>query len=145
MIRKCTIEDMPAIYELVVELAVFEKEPEAVVSNISEYEKCYTDKLIDCFVAEMDGKVVGMALYYYVFSTWKGRSLYLEDFVVKADYRSHGIGQQLFDAIVDQAKKSGCRDMRWQVLDWNEQAIKFYEKNNSTFLKNWWNGRINFK
>jgi GNAT superfamily N-acetyltransferase len=144
MIRKGKKEDLSAVLDLVHELAIFEKEPEAVVTNLEEYIKSYEEKLIDFYVAEVEGKVAGMALYYYIFSTWKGKSLYLEDFVVKSEFRSHGLGQQLFDAVIDVAKTSGCRDMRWQVLDWNKDAIRFYEKNNCIFLKDWWNGRIIF-
>ncbi len=144
MVRNCTKEDMPAILELVKELAIFEKEEHAVVANILEYEKCFDDKLMNAFVVEFEGEVVGMALYYYIFSTWKGRCLYLEDFVVKSVYRSHGFGQQLFDAVVEKAKSENCRDMRWQVLDWNEHAIRFYDKNDAIYLKDWWNGRLIF-
>ncbi len=144
MIRKSTKDDLSTVLELVHELASFELEPNAVVATLDEYIKNFEDKLFDVYVAEIDGKVVGMALYYFVFSTWKGRSLYLEDFVVKEAYRSHGLGQKLFDALILEAKMQQCRDIRWQVLDWNTDAIKFYERNNTIFLKDWWNGRIIF-
>ncbi len=144
MVRKGKKEDLAVVLELVHELAVFEKDAKAVVANLSEYIHNFDEKLFEVFVAEIDGKVVGMALYYYIFSTWKGKSLYLEDFVVNGEYRSHGLGQLLFDAVINEAKLHNCRDMRWQVLDWNTDAIRFYEKNNSIFLKDWWNGRIIF-
>jgi GNAT superfamily N-acetyltransferase len=144
MIRKGKKEDLGEVLELVNELAVFEKETQAVVSTLDEYVKNFEEKLFDVFIAEIDGKVVGMALYYFIFSTWKGKALYLEDFVVKQEYRSHGFGQQLFDAVINEAKAHDCRDMRWQVLDWNTDAIRFYEKNSAIFMKDWWNGRITF-
>jgi GNAT superfamily N-acetyltransferase len=144
IIRKCNIEDMPAIISLVVELAVFEKEPHAVVATLDEYEEAFKSGLIDAFVADDDGVVVGMALYYSTFSTWKGRMLYLEDFVVNQHYRSAGIGQQLFDAFVNEGKIQNCRLVKWQVLDWNESAIRFYQKNKAELDTTWYNGIIRF-
>jgi GNAT superfamily N-acetyltransferase len=92
----------------------------------------------------MEGEKVGMTVFYRTFSTWKGVTLYLEDFYVTPEYRQHGIGQQLFDAFVDTARQMGCRQTKWQVLDWNEPALRFYEKNGAVIEKEWWNGKIYF-
>jgi ribosomal protein S18 acetylase RimI-like enzyme len=83
-----------------------------------------------------------MALYYMTYSTWKGRMLYLEDFVVSAGFRRYGVGQRLFDAYLRRAKALECRLVKWQVLDWNEPAINFYRKNNAIIETEWWNGKI---
>jgi len=86
-----------------------------------------------------------MTLYYMTFSTWKGKMLYLEDFVIKKGFRRLGIGQLLFDAFLETAREKGCKLTKWQVLDWNETALKFYEKNNAIIEKDWWNGKIIFQ
>ena len=88
----------------------------------------------------MDGKIVGIIIYYMTYSTWKGKMLYLEDFVVNQQYRKLGIGQHLFDAFLKEAKDKGARLVKWQVLDWNEPALAFYKKNKAIIEKNWWNG-----
>lgn len=144
IIRPCTIDDIPAMYDLVIELAIFEKEPDAVKSKPEEYVKNFNEGLIQAFVAEYEGEVVGMALYYDIFSTWYGKSLYLEDFVVKQSHRNLGIGQKLWDAFIEEAKAQGCRQVKWQVLDWNTEAVNFYYKNNATIEKGWWNGKVYF-
>ena len=95
-------------------------------------------------VAEVDNSIVGMTLYYDTFSTWKGKMLYLEDFVVKESYRSQGIGDLLFDATLVEAKKRKCLLMKWQVLDWNTEAVKFYKRKQAEIETEWWNGKIVF-
>jgi len=141
-IRPATIEDIPAIYDLVVALAVYEKEPDAVTATIDDYLKDFQEDIFQAQVATIKGKVVGMALYYITYSTWKGRMLYLEDFVVYQEYRRLGIGQLLFDAVLQAGKDRGCRLLKWQVLDWNEPAINFYKKNKATIETEWWTGKI---
>jgi GNAT superfamily N-acetyltransferase len=141
-IRKCSKEDLPAMLDLVNELAEFEKEGSAVVASLAEYEESFSKNLFDALVAVHNGEVVGMALYYPIFSTWKGKCIYLEDFVVKTSHRSAGLGQQIWDELLAEVKRQGCRQLRWQVLDWNEHAVRFYERNNAVILKDWWNGRI---
>lgn len=141
-IRKGLTEDIAAIYELVYELAVYEKEPEAVTASLEDYKKDYTSGCFETLVAESEGDIVGMALYYPTYSTWKGKMLYLEDFVVKERYRRGNIGQLLFDAFLEEARKKEARLVKWQVLDWNEPAIRFYKKNNALLEKDWWNGKI---
>jgi GNAT superfamily N-acetyltransferase len=83
-----------------------------------------------------------MALYYMAYSTWRGKMLYLDDLVVSEAYRRHGIGQLLFDAVLEEGLRRGCRLVKWQVLDWNEPALRFYRKNNAEIETEWWNGKI---
>ncbi len=143
-IREGKYEDLPAAFELVKELAIYEKEPDAVTTNIEAYQKAYNDDRLFCLIAEDEDLVIGMALYYWAFSTWKGPMMYLEDFVVNESHRRHGVGQQLFDAFIKDSKARGAAMVKWQVLDWNEMAINFYKKNNATIETEWWNGKIIF-
>lgn len=139
IIRPATPADIPAIHALVYELAVFEKEPEAVFTTPEEYLEDFNNGLFESRVAELDGQVVGMTLFFMMYSSWKGKMLYLDDFVVNEAHRGLGVGQKLFDDFVEEGRRRGCRLVKWQVLDWNEPAIKFYEKNGSIIEKNWWN------
>lgn len=144
IVRKANRNDLDGVYQLVNELAFYEKEPDAVKSSLEDYQKAFDENLISCHVAEEEGTIIGMALYYMTFSTWKGHMLYLEDFYVKEQFRSEGVGQQLFDAYINEAKSRGCNMVKWEVIDWNEKAIKFYERNGATIEKHWWNGKIIF-
>lgn len=143
-IRAATEADLPAIHALVYELAVYEKEPEAVVTTPAEYLDDFRKGLFEAHVAELDGRVVGMTLFYMAYSTWRGKMLYLDDFVVNEAYRRYGVGQRLFDAFVEEGRRRGCRLVKWQVLDWNEPALRFYRKNNAIIETDWWNGKILF-
>lgn len=144
IIRKATKQDIAAIYNMVYELAVFEKEPEALKIAIKDYEEAFSEKLFDSIVAELDGKIIGIAVFYMTFSTWRGKCLYLEDFYVKPEYRKMGVGQKLFDAYITEAKSKGAKQVKWQVLDWNEVGLNFYSRNNAEIEKNWWNGKLYF-
>ena len=135
---------MPAVHDLVRDLAVYEKAEHELTATVEDYYQDFEAGIFEVLVAEAEGKVVGMALYYMTYSTWKGRMLYLEDFVVKQEVRKSGIGQLLFDAYLKEAKAKGCRLAKWQVLDWNEPAVRFYEKNDALIEKEWWNGKIIF-
>lgn len=141
-IRTALPADIPAIHALMYELAVYEKEPEAVFTTPEEYLRDFEAGRFECMVAEIEGKVVGMTLFYEAYSSWKGRMLYLDDFVVNEAYRRYGVGQKLFDAFVAEGRRRECRLVKWQVLDWNEPAIKFYEKNHAIIEKGWWNVKI---
>jgi GNAT superfamily N-acetyltransferase len=144
-VRAAKISDVPAIHALIIELAVFEREPDAVINTISSLEadlfvhtRCFAE------VSELEVEGVGFALFFFGYSTWKGRTLYLEDIYVKESYRKHGIGQALFNTIVEIAKREGVRRMDWQVLEWNTPAIAFYEKNKALLDGEWINGRLYF-
>lgn len=141
IIRKWEENDIDIVRNLVVELAIFEKEPAAVTATPQDYVAAFKSGLIAGHVAENNGKIVGMTLYYETFSTWKGKMLYLEDFIVKEEYRSLGIGQKLFDAYEADAKIRNCTTLKWQVLDWNKTAISFYEKNGADIQTEWWTCR----
>jgi GNAT superfamily N-acetyltransferase len=141
-IRQAERRDIPSIFALVQELALYENAPEAVITSVKTYEEDFDESLFEALVAEIEGEIIGMVLYYMTFSTWKGKMLYLEDFVVKETHRRYGAGQLLFDAFLAKAKEKKCSLVKWQVLDWNEPAIRFYEKNNAIIEQEWWNGKI---
>lgn len=142
VIRAAAKADLPAIHRLVMELAEYEKEPEAVVTTVDEYAVDFENRLFEGHVAEKNGFVVGMTVFYMAYSTWRGKMLYLEDFVVAQSARGQGVGQLLFDAFLEEARQRGCRVTKWQVLDWNEPALRFYARNNAVIEKNWWNGKV---
>lgn len=144
-IRKGKKADLPAIHKLVGELALYEKAPQEFVADLAEYERDFARNDFDFFVAEADGTVIGMALFYMAYSTWKGRMLYLEDFVVAEKHRGLGAGKLLFHAFLQQAHEEGCRLVKWQVLDWNTPAIRFYEREGASMEKEWYNGKIFLK
>ncbi len=141
-IRKAIIKDIPAIHALVRELAVYEKEEDEFTATIEDYANDFKEGVFDSLVAEVDQKVVGMTLYYLTYSTWKGKMLYLEDFVVLENHRGKGIGALLFEAFLKEAGQLDCRLVKWQVLDWNRPALNFYEKYNAVIEKEWWNGKL---
>ena len=142
IIRKAKKEDLKAVLDLVIELAVYENEPDAVTATLDDYVLGFDENRIQIIVAEVKGKIAGMALYYLTFSTWKGKMMYLEDFVVNEAYRRTGIGEMIWSELLKDTQNQNCRLLKWQVLDWNEPAIKFYEKHNATIEKEWWNGKI---
>lgn len=145
-IRNAKIEDVSTIYSLIKALAKFEKEEFAV--QISEEELAEDgfgeNPSYSCIVAELEGKVVGFALYFIRYSTWYGKTIYLEDFLVDEQYRSKGIGKLLFEEMISIAQKLNVRQMSWQVLDWNEGAIRFYKKYEAEFAAEWLNARLLF-
>ena len=138
-IRKGQKEDMPAVLKLINELAVFEKEPDAVVINVNDLERdgFQENPLFHTFVAEIDDTIVGIAFYYYRYSTWKGRTLHLEDLIVNEKMRGSGCGFALYTEIIKQGKKDNVRRIEWNVLDWNTPAIDFYEKSGAKVLQDW--------
>jgi len=136
--------DMGQIHDLVKELALFEKAPKEVTTTPQMYERDLNDGVFECIVAEEHDRILGIALYYIAYSTWKGKMLYLEDFVVARSRRGQGIGKLLFDALIDKTKSKGIKRIKWQVLDWNVSAIDFYKKYNATFDRGWWNGNLFF-
>ena len=136
-IRKGVKNDIPQVYNLVVELAVYEKEPEAVTATLEDYHNDFEEGIFKTLIAEKDGAIAGMMIYYMTYSTWKGKMMYLEDFVVSEQHRRSGLGQLLYDRFVEESKKANAKLVKWQVLDWNEPAIRFYEKNGATIEKRW--------
>lgn len=146
-IRKGTKQDIPALLGLIKELALYEKAPGEVVVTEEQLEKdgFGEDAVFKFFVAEMQGKIVGISLYYIKYSTWKGRCIFLEDIIVNEAYRKFGIGKKLFDEVVKAAKVMKVKRLEWQVLEWNTPAIKFYEKLNSNFDKEWINCKLTEK
>jgi GNAT superfamily N-acetyltransferase len=142
--RQGTIEDIPAVFELVKELAVYERALNQVTNNVEKMTRDYNEKLFDFFVAESDSKIIGLSLYYFRYSTWKGKRLYMEDIIVTESMRGNGIGKILFDATVSAAKQTGCTGMLWQVLDWNTSAVGFYRKYGTNFDNEWINCSLDF-
>ncbi len=146
-IRKIKKEDVPQVFNLVYELAIYEKAPEQVTNTVEMMLKdgFGKNRIFECFVAEVDGIIQGISVYYFRYSTWKGKRLYLEDIVVTEAMRGNGVGKLLFDKTIQEAKKTNCTGMMWQVLDWNEPAINFYKKNFPTrFDGEWINCHLDF-
>ena len=139
IIRKATKNDMPSVLELIQELAIFEKEPDAVVVTVDDLVRdgFSENPLFQCFVAEVENEIIGMALYYYRYSTWKGKTIHLEDLIVKESKRGTGAGFALYKEIIKQGKAKNVRRIEWNVLDWNTPAIDFYEKSGAKVLGDW--------
>lgn len=143
-LRVARKEDCIRLIELVNELAVFEKAPEEVTVSLQEFEASGfgNNPVWKAFVAEYNNIIIGFALYYIRFSTWKGRRVYLEDFIVTEEYRGKGIGKLLFEQIIKETKELGYSGMVWQVLDWNEPAINFYKKYEAAIEQGWLNASL---
>jgi GNAT superfamily N-acetyltransferase len=139
MIRKGTEKDMPAVLDLIKELAAFEREPDAVVLTVDDLARdgFGLNPLFDTYVADVEGEIVGMALFYFRYSTWKGRTLHLEDLIVKMAHRGKGFGLALFQEVMFRATAEGVRRAEWNVLSWNEDAIQFYEKSAGFVVPDW--------
>lgn len=142
VIRPATKNDLSGIYALVKELAIYEKEPEAVTATLEDYYQDFEAGVFESDVAIFEDEIIGATVFYMAYSTWKGKMLYLEDFVVTESYRKYGIGQLLFDQFIQNAIQKKCVLTKWQVLDWNEPALKFYHKNEAIIEKEWWNGKL---
>ena len=146
LIRRAKKSDCVRLLELIQELAVYEKAPDEVTVTLAHFEESGfgTNPVWWAFVAEVNGVVVGLALYYIRYSTWKGQRMYLEDILVTEEMRGKKIGSMLFDQLIQEAKEKKLKGMNWQVLDWNEPAINFYKKYNASFDPEWVNCSINF-
>lgn len=142
LIRSGRPEDMPAVWGLVRELAVYERSPEAVITTVEDFERDFANGWFDLLIADAGGEVVGIALTHKAYSTWKGRMYYLDDLVVKEAWRSRGIGKQLFREVEIRARAFGAKVLKWQVLDWNEPALRFYARAGAEVEPGWLNGRL---
>ena len=138
-VRQAIKADMPQVLNLIKELAVFEKEPDAVEISVSDLEEegFGDNPFFTCFVSQINKEIVGAAIIYYRFSTWKGRTLHLEDLIVKEEHRGKGIGEALYKQVMTFAYKQGLKRVAWDVLDWNTGAIRFYERSGATIMKDW--------
>lgn len=146
IIRRAEKADCLRMMELVRELALYEKAPEEVTVTQAHFEESGfgPNPVWWAFVAEVDGVVQGIALYYIRYSTWKGSRMFLEDLVVSEASRGQGLGKLLFDRLIVEAKEKNFSGMVWQVLEWNEPAINFYKKYDAKFDPEWWNCSIEF-
>jgi len=138
-IRLATREDAQSIHDLIVELAIFEKEPNAVEVTVEDIlnDGFGVDKKFVCFVAEKEAEVVGIAIVYKRYSSWKGPVLHLEDLIVTQSMRGTGLGTALLDQVVKYGARLKVKRISWDVLDWNEPAIKFYEEKGANVMRDW--------
>jgi len=148
IVRKGISSDMPSVLALIKELAIFEKEPDAVEVTVDDLirDGFSENPLFNCFVAEeviesreenQSTQIIGIALYYYRYSTWKGKTIHLEDLIVKEDKRGNGVGKALYSEVIRQGKLDKVRRIEWAVLDWNIPAINFYKKTGANVLIDW--------
>ncbi len=138
-IREGKKTDMPSVLKLIKELAHFEKEPNAVTVTVANLENdgFRSNPLFKTFVAEINSKIVGMALFYPRYSTWKGPTIHLEDLIVTQKKRGLKIGEKLYKKVIEYGQEKGVNRIEWVVLDWNTPAIKFYENTGATILRDW--------
>lgn len=146
IIRKGTKEDLPRALELIRELAIYEKAPDEVTNTLEmmENDGFGEHPVFGFIVAEKAGTIHGMSMYYWRYSTWKGKRIYLEDLIVTEAKRGSGIGKLLFEETIAIGKAAGATGMMWQVLDWNEPAINFYKKYQANIEDGWLNCNLNF-
>ncbi|MFD1615702.1 GNAT family N-acetyltransferase [Gelatiniphilus marinus] len=138
-IRNATAHDMPQVLRLIKELALFEKEADAVEVTVEELQKdgYGENPQFHCFVAEVDNRIEGIALVYNRYSTWKGKAIHLEDLIVNEKMRGSGLGTALLDEVIKYAYQLGVKRVNWEVLDWNEPAIAFYKKKGADVKRDW--------
>lgn len=139
-LRKAKKQDAQDILNLIQELATFEKEPDAVAVTVEDLQRdgFGDNPLFSCFVAETDTGIVGMALFYFRYSTWKGKTVHLEDLIVKSEHRGKGVGKALYEKVLQFSAAENVKRVEWVVLNWNKNAIVFYENNGAQVLKDWY-------
>jgi len=144
VIREGVKEDLPAVFELVKELAEFERAPHEVTNTVAkmEVDGFGPNPIYGFYVGEYENEIVGISLYYYRYSTWKGKRLYLEDIIVTERHRGLGIGKLLFERTIQKSIEDKCSGMTWQALEWNEPALNFYKKYGAKFDDEWVNCSI---
>jgi GNAT superfamily N-acetyltransferase len=144
IVRFAKEEDIPFVHALIKELETYEKAPQEVTNTVEDMlrDGFGAQPIFRCQVAETDGKVTGMAIYFVKYSTWKGKGVYLDDIVVTETMRRMGIGKLLFDSVVKDANSIGAKQLHWQVLDWNSPAIEFYKKYNADLDGEWINCKL---
>ena len=132
-------KDMPSVLDLIIELAVFEKEPDAVEITVADLVRDgFSEKpMFKVFVAEQDNKIIGIALFYERYSTWKGRTIHLEDLIVTKNKQKIGAGKALYLAVLKSAYDNNFNRVSWEVIDWNTNAIDFYKSTGATYLNDW--------
>ena len=145
IIRKGVKKDIPQVLDLIKELAEFENAPDQVTNTIERLENdgFGNQPVYDLFVAELENKIIGMAITYFRYSTWKGKNLYIEDLIINKKFRREGIGLKIFEELKKFAKNTYCVGISLQVLDWNKIGINFYKKLNMKFDKEWINCNLN--
>ena len=138
-IRKAGANDMAQVLRLIKELAVYEKEPDAVEVTVDDLIAYGTgdDAQFTCFVAEEGTDILGIALVYYRFSTWKGRTVHLEDLIVRQEHRGKGVGMALYTEVIKYTYELGLKRVEWVVLDWNKSAVDFYEASGANVMQEW--------
>jgi GNAT superfamily N-acetyltransferase len=143
-LRKAEVNDVHAIYQLIAELAEYEQAAHEVTIDPQQLKNdgFGSHPLFEVLLALHDEEIIGMAFWFYAYSTWKGKCIYLEDIVIKKAYRRKGIGTQLFEALINRAVEVGAQRLMWQVLDWNQPAIEFYKKYDASISNQWLNGRL---
>ena len=141
-VRAATLADLEEVHALIVELAEYEKAPQEVTLSLPQFRKDAEEGCFEVTVAVAEGCLVGMALHHPRYSTWKGRTWYLEDLVVTQSWRGRGVGKALFGAVVQRARETQSQRLEWQVLDWNEPAIGFYKALDASVDGSWMNGRL---
>jgi GNAT superfamily N-acetyltransferase len=137
VIRKGTEKDFAEVLAMIHELADFEQAPDAVTNTVVRMKK--ESSMFDFFIAEVDGKVAGMALYFFAYYTWVGKSMYLDDIFVRPKYRGLKISSKLLKKVFEVAKAEDCHRLRWQVLDWNSNAIEIYKAKGAAVSNEWLN------
>jgi ribosomal protein S18 acetylase RimI-like enzyme len=145
IVRPALAEDVPAMHQLILELAIFEKAPnEVVATEHTLYHALFSPSSIAiAWVTEQNSVITGMAICYLRYSTWKGTMLYLEDLIVSEPYRGHGMGKALLEKCFEYARERGYPRVIWQVLDWNTPAIEFYKRYCAEFDSGWVNAWVN--
>ncbi|MCX6235887.1 MAG: GNAT family N-acetyltransferase [Bacteroidetes bacterium] len=144
VIRKANEGDLPEVLKMIHELADYEKTPHDVTISLEELRRdgFGPNPIFEVILAESDGQIMGIAFYFLSYSTWRGLCLYLEDIIVKQEFRRQGIGTKLFDAVIRRAHELKTRRLMWQVLDWNKPAMDFYKRYGATFDPTWVNGKL---